>query len=197
MLKKVLIGVVGVIVALILIGFALPREAHVERSTTIKASPEQVWTYVSNFENFNKWSPWAARDPKTKYTYSEEQGVVGAKMSWVSDHPNVGSGSQEVLAVDKPNKVELALDFGQEGKAKASYILKKDGDGTKFTWTFDGDMGGGPIGRWFGLMMDGMLGPDYEEGLAKLKKLAEAGPAGGEKADEKPAAMAKEGTATK
>jgi hypothetical protein len=42
------------------------------------------------------------------------------------------------------------------------------------TWTNEGEMGGNPINRWFGLMMDRMVGPDFEAGLANLKKLAEA-----------------------
>jgi len=36
------------------------------------------------------------------------------------------------------------------------------------------DGGNNPIGRYFGLMFDSMIGGDYETGLAKLKQLAEA-----------------------
>ena len=34
------------------------------------------------------------------------------------------------------------------------------------------------LGRIFGLMMDAMVGPDYEAGLENLKQLAEADVAG-------------------
>ena len=37
------------------------------------------------------------------------------------------------------------------------------------------DLGGNPVNRYFGLIMDKMIGPDFEEGLAKLKEIAEAG----------------------
>ena len=37
-------------------------------------------------------------------------------------------------------------------------------------------MGAGPVGRWFGLMMDRLIGLDYEKGLANLKTLAEGLP---------------------
>ena len=36
-------------------------------------------------------------------------------------------------------------------------------------------MGMNPMGRWMGLMMDGMVGADYDQGLANLKALVEAG----------------------
>ena len=34
---------------------------------------------------------------------------------------------------------------------------------------------GNLIGRYFGLMMEKWLGPDYEKGLENLKRVAEAG----------------------
>jgi hypothetical protein len=38
------------------------------------------------------------------------------------------------------------------------------------------DLGANPLARYFGLWMDGMVGPDFEEGLGRLKALAEAQP---------------------
>jgi hypothetical protein len=33
-----------------------------------------------------------------------------------------------------------------------------------------------PLFRWFGLFIEKMIGPDFEKGLANMKKLAEVGP---------------------
>lgn len=38
------------------------------------------------------------------------------------------------------------------------------------------DLGANPLARYFGLWMDGMVGPDFEEGLGRLKALSEAQP---------------------
>ncbi len=53
--------------------------------------------------------------------------------------------------------------------------LTPDGSGTRVTWTNEGDMGANPVNRYFGLMMDRMVGPDFEAGLKNLKALAERG----------------------
>jgi hypothetical protein len=37
-----------------------------------------------------------------------------------------------------------------------------------------GDQGMNPMKRYFGLIMDKMLGPKFEEGLASLKSVSEA-----------------------
>jgi hypothetical protein len=35
-------------------------------------------------------------------------------------------------------------------------------------------MGASPVYRWLGLFMDRLVGPDFEAGLANLKRLAES-----------------------
>lgn len=51
------------------------------------------------------------------------------------------------------------------GIAKSSVLLVPDGSMTRTTWTLDIDMGASRIGHYFGLMMDRMVGKDYETGM--------------------------------
>jgi carbon monoxide dehydrogenase subunit G len=57
--------------------------------------------------------------------------------------------------------------------AGAYFDLEAEGEGTRVTWTVEMDMGNNPVGRWMGLMMDGMVGKDFDAGLANLKAKAE------------------------
>jgi uncharacterized protein YndB with AHSA1/START domain len=173
MVRKLLIGVVVVVVILAAVGLLLPGQVHVERSVVINAAPAAVFPHVSDLRAFNQWSPWAQRDPNTQYTFSGPPAGVGAKMAWKSENPNVGEGSQEITAVEPDKHVSVALDFGAMGSATASYDLQAEGAGTQVVWAFDETLGLNPIARYFGLMMDGWIGPDYEAGLANLKSLVE------------------------
>jgi len=38
----------------------------------------------------------------------------------------------------------------------------------------EGDLGHSPVNRWFGLFMDKLVGPDFDAGLANLKRLSES-----------------------
>lgn len=172
-LVKILLGLVIVVVLLAVVGFLLPREVHMERSIAVDATPNEVYQEINNFQNFNKWSPWAQIDPNTKYDYSGPASGVGAKMSWTSDHPDVGSGSQEIVESIPNQKVTNVLLFDGFEPSYASLIIEDAGNGSTVTWTFDGDMGNNPIGRYFGLFMEDMLGPQYEEGLSNLKMVVE------------------------
>lgn len=175
-LKTVLLVIVGLVAALAVIGLALPRQAHIARATTIAAKPATVFAYLNGFKNFNAWSPWAALDPKTRYTYEGPLMGVGAKQSWASDDARVGSGNQEITAAVHDQSITIKLMLPDMEPSVVTQTLTPDGEGTKVVWAMDADMGLSPLNRWFGLLLPRFIGPDYEKGLASMKPLIEALP---------------------
>jgi uncharacterized protein YndB with AHSA1/START domain len=166
-----------VVAGAITIGFFLPSQVHVERKTLINAPPEQVFAQISDFNAWNAWSPWAKLDPNAKMTI---QGAgLGQTMTWQSENPKVGNGSQKITQLDSPRQLTTQLDFGEMGVSEASFILEPADHKTLVTWTMDTDMRKGvplikqPINTYFGFLMDSMLGKTYEEGLANLKAVVE------------------------
>jgi uncharacterized protein YndB with AHSA1/START domain len=179
-------------IALIIVGgsFLLPAQAVVTRSIEIAAPPDKVFAIVGDLRRFNEFSPWADLDPNIKYTFEGPESGIGQKMNWTSENPDVGSGSQTITKYEPPNFVETQLDFGIRGKPVASFDLVPSASGTSVTWTFSSNLEGIPA-KWFGLMFDRWIGPDYEKGLFKLKTVAEAPapePAAPEPATSEPAA---------
>jgi hypothetical protein len=170
-----------VIVALIGLGLAvglfLPDSAHVERAITTSASPSTVYAIVSGFKRFNEWSPWYELDPQAKYAYSGPESGVGAKMTWASDKPDVGSGSQEIVSVEPGRAVKTRLEFGGQGPSMATLTITPESGGSRIVWAFDTSFEGNYLGRYMGLMFEKFIGRDYEKGLSKLKTIAEATPA--------------------
>ncbi|MEJ8572149.1 SRPBCC family protein [Microbaculum marinum] len=155
----------------------LPRYVSVSRSVVISAPASAVWPYVSDLRRFNEWSPWAGIDPQgTTYAYEGADSGVGQTMHWSSAHEQVGSGTQEVIAIDPGRSVETRLDFGEMGTAQAGLTLTPNEGATEVTWDFRTDLGVNPVARWFGLMFDRWVGNDYEKGLARLKERVESGP---------------------
>ncbi len=174
---RVLKWILGIVVALAIIvvggAYLLPREVTVARSVEIDAEAEKVFPHVNSLKASQAWSPWLGIDPDIQTMFSGPDEGVGSKLDWVSEHPQVGNGSQEIVESEANARVATALDFGEMGTAKAEFLLAGSGAGTAVTWTLVADMGNNPIGRWMGLMMDGMVGADYEKGLANLKTLVE------------------------
>lgn len=175
-LKNFVLTIVVLAGALYAIGLVLPQAAHVERSIVVNAPATTVFTVLNGFRQFPRWSPWADLDPNAVTTVEGPETGVGAKMSW-SGNAEVGTGSQEILESTPPSSIKLRLTFGDfPGSFLASYTLTPEGAGTRVTWGFDADYGSSVPGRYFGLLSDSMLGPDYEKGLSRLKTFVEGLP---------------------
>lgn len=169
--------VIRLIVALAVIfvggAFLLPKETAVARTVTMNAAPEVIFPYIANLRANQSWSPWLDRDPDIQLAFNDVPEGVGAAMSWQSEHPQVGSGNMIIIEAQDPWRLVTALDFGEMGTATAYFNLVAAEGGTAVTWGFTSDNGNNPMFRWMGLMMDGWVGPDYEQGLNNLKKLVE------------------------
>ncbi|MDW3209461.1 MAG: SRPBCC family protein [Reichenbachiella sp.] len=177
-LKTALLVVVVLLALLAIIGLLIPSEVTLERQTTVNASPQSVYEEISSMKRFNKWSPWFRIDPEgTTYNFSGPDSGVGNKMEWASDHEEVGTGSQEIVEAVEGQKIRSEMYFGGfDDPAYANLTLEETDGGTKVTWTFEGNMGSNPMFKLMGLMMESMLGPTYEEGLANLKERVESKP---------------------
>ena len=172
-IKFLLAFMLLVVLGLVAGSFFLPSTSEVVRSVTINQTPEKVFTVVNNITRFNEWSPWHDLDPDTKYELTGPAQGVGARLAWNSEDKNVGSGSQEIIESVTNEKVVIALDFGQQGTAISEIHTQPQADMTELTWKLISNAEGSIIGKYFNLMLDSMVGPMYEKGLAKLKDICE------------------------
>jgi len=175
--KWAVAAVAALLVVLVAIAFVLPRHATVSRSVEIAAPPSALFAIVGDLRRFNDWSPWFDRDPAAVYTFTGPTDGVGQTLNWKSEDKTVGSGSMAIERLDPDKAVDMAITFAGQGAAKAAMVLEPVAAGTKVTWGFSSDLGFDPVARYFGLMMDGIVGPDYDKGLAKLKAIVEKPPA--------------------
>jgi uncharacterized protein YndB with AHSA1/START domain len=167
------LAVVGAIVlAFVVAGLFLPSRYTVQRSIVINASANKVYNLVVEPRQWTNWSVWSQRDPNMKVTYKGPPFGMGAKWEWVSK--SEGSGSMEFTHVEPDRVVEYALTFPEYNmRSNGNLTLEPAGTATRITWTLSGDVGGNPVKHYLALMMDRMVGPDFEGGLANLKALAE------------------------
>lgn len=170
-------GLIGLFLLVVVGGLILPSAVHVERSILINAPPAAIFPIVSDLSEWSSWSPWAKMDPNMALTI--EGNGVGQTMHWQSEDPMVGTGTQEVTALDELSYVQTHLDFGQQGMADAAFQLTSQDNGTLVAWSLDTDMRAGvprlmkPISTYLRFVLDSAVGQDYEAGLVNLKGLVE------------------------
>ena len=167
------IGVVagGLIALLMFIGLLLPSTGRVKRSVDIDASPATIFALVNDFHRVGEWSPWASTDPNARIDISGPRRGAGARIEWSG--PILGSGSQEIVESTPFERVSSVIDLGDGNSVTTHFELQAGDAATQTTWVFESHFGWNLFARYFGLMLDGIVGPDYEQGLANLKEMAE------------------------
>lgn len=163
------IGIVILVLVVLFLGIAmlLPSEIHVERTLVIPASSEIVFNQINDLRKWDEWSPWHQRDPEMKITYEDFLSGEGASYRWQSE--KVGNGKLTITESEPFKYIETELDFMEQGTAVGYYRFEPVKEGTQVTWGFKTDLGDGLIDKYVGLMMDSMLGSDFEKGLQNLK----------------------------
>jgi uncharacterized protein YndB with AHSA1/START domain len=173
MFKIILIILFLLVAAVLIFAATKPDSFRIERSRTIKASPEAVRALLVDFKQWAAWSPWEEKDPGMQRNYSGVASGVGAVYGW-EGNKNVGKGRMEILDV-QPQKVTIKLDFLApfEAHNTAEFTLQPEGDSTKLTWAMFGPATYLSKVMTTLMSMDKMVGPDFEAGLTKLKAAAE------------------------
>ena len=171
-LKKILIGIGALIVALLIIGMFLPKQYTVERSIIIDAQPEDIYADVVNLREWKNWGVWFKRDPNMVVSYSGPDRAIGMRSSWKSE--TEGDGEMEITQLEHNKKVVYRLYFPEFDMGSTGvFEFVSSPEGTMVTWRDEGEVGNNPIDRYFVLMMDSFIGPDFEMGLENLKTIIE------------------------
>lgn len=172
LVSKVLILLAAFAVILVGVGFLLPDRYVVERAVIIEAAPSRVQAHVADFEKWMTWHPWARRDDEATFAHHGPPGL-GQTFSW--DGPDLGKGRIEMTGV-APERVDIALTFRAGGpRPTGALTFVESGGATRVTWRVEGDTTFRPLGNYLGLLMDGIIGPDLEAGLAGLKRAVTEG----------------------
>jgi Polyketide cyclase / dehydrase and lipid transport len=174
MIKTIAIVIAALVGALLIYATTKPDSFRVERITTIKAPPENIFPFINDFHQWPAWSPWEKIDPNSKRTFGGAAAGVGAVYEW-NGNKEVGQGRMEIIESLPSSKMVMKIDFIQpfEGHNMVEFILSKEGDSTRVTQAMYGPS---PfISKVMSLFfsVDKMVGTKYEEGLATLKAINE------------------------
>lgn len=141
----------------------------VERSITINASAQEVYTAINDFNKWIKWSPWLIMDPEAQVDIAED----GNSYSWKG--MRVGEGNMKIRSEKKDEQITFDLNFLKPWKSVSSthFVLSEANGNTEVTWSMNSSL---PFFLfWMKKMMSAYVGADYERGLEMLKVFVEEG----------------------
>src|SRR5215469_7568407 len=175
MLRKVLIALAALVIILMGIIYTRASSFRVERATRIDAPPDVVFALVNDLHAWDRWSPWAHIDPSMKVSYGGPPSGTGATYTWTGND-KVGEGGLRIIESKPPQDVALRLEFIKPMASvnRTEFTFKPDGTGTKVDWVMTGPLDFMGKGMDLFVGMDKIIGPDFEKGLASMRREAEA-----------------------
>ena len=171
-LKKLLVVVGAVILLSVVTSFFIPNNYSVERKVNIDAQPSEIYPYVVDLREWQKWGVWFKRDPNMKLDYSGPDRAIGMRSEWKSE--TEGNGEMEITQLEHNKRVLYRLYFPEFDMGSSGVVeIESTDNGSTVIWRDEGSVDNNPINKLFVLMMDSMIGPDFEMGLENLKVLVE------------------------
>lgn len=169
----VLAVVALVIVAVLLLAAMKPNMFEITRSTNIDRAADRVFPLINDLRAQTTWSPFE-KDPNIKRVHSGAAQGQGAVYEWDGNR-EVGAGRIAIVG-STPSRITMDLQMLRPFACRnvVEYTLEPNGRGTVVTWAMRGAR---PflfkvVSLFFDC--DKMVARQFDEGLAKLKALAEA-----------------------
>jgi hypothetical protein len=175
-LKYISLGLAVVVALALITGLFLPKDYAVSRTVTIERSNTDVFEYARMTRNQEDYSVWWKMDPNQVNTYTGEDGTVGFVAAWTSELDSVGSGEEEIIALEEGKRIGFALRFKEPFESQASsemLFASTDSTTTQLTWNFNGNMAYPFNVMQLFMSMEDMLGSDIQEGLNNMKAILE------------------------
>lgn len=172
LVKNLIITVVILFLLAVSVGLLLPKEYKVKRSIVIQAPVEEVYDNVVDLKAWQQWGVWFTRDPSMEVAFSGPDRAIGMQSQWESE--TQGDGEMKITELEHAKRIEYRLYFpDMDVESKGAFTFSEKADGTHVTWVDSGDVGESPLNRYFVLIVDDMIGPDFETGLENLKTVTE------------------------
>ncbi|WP_299821784.1 SRPBCC family protein [uncultured Pontibacter sp.] len=174
LLKNVFLALVLLAIALFAAAYQMPLQLEVEQSIVLPAKPEQVYKYLENPMQWEKWSALnTAADPTMIRMYGGPLAGAGARMQWSGD--KVGTG--EVVFTESINPQVLSytqtdsyLDTVSEGSIS---LEPATGGNTLIRWKHAAPVKDEPVARLMGYWKKYKKQAELDGGLIRLKSLFE------------------------
>jgi hypothetical protein len=162
----------GLVTGTLVVAAVLPSQYRVSRSIVIATDPATMTSRLADLSVRESWVPWKQQEPNALFVAAGQPGTPGSTFTWKGTQ--IGEGTVTLVRVTGSREVETRVEFRKPMAmvARDRFLLTPDGAGTRVEWRNEGTLAY-PVGRLFGLVIDKVVGSDYEKGLASLKLLTE------------------------
>lgn len=166
-IKIFLVLLIVIVLLLFSLSALLPSKVSVARSVTINAPISSVHEKISNLSEWPKWNSYFIDSSKTVYTQ-----LPGKKGFLLED--KAGRKMEFELSSVTPDTIHISLKITGKHSSDYEFVLRSiDNRRTFLIFIVNTTVGKYPWEKIQGLMLDKLMGPQYETSLERLRKYSE------------------------
>lgn len=171
MIKKILLALGILLLIGAIVPSILPVHFSMSRSIEIQEPVSTVFAKLTSLNDYLKWNPFQEGDPTHASNVTGDG--VGSYLTWKGE--KTGEGKMTIANIELDKKITIKMEFYKPmpGEGTVEWITNAKSDSTtELVWTFEQDLS--YFNRYFGLVMDSMMGKHFEKGLSTFKALVES-----------------------
>jgi uncharacterized protein YndB with AHSA1/START domain len=151
--------------------FLLPEACQVYRAVVVDATPEQVFPYLNNPTEWEKWNAWNEEyDPTMIRLYGGPMAGKGAYQQWNGD--KVGHVQMHFTESVPPSQLYYRQQTkGETHETIGIFSLEKVPDGTRVVWQQRTELDDTALARYIGFLKKLRIEEEAEQSLLALKTL--------------------------
>ena len=170
-LKLIGIGFGLAALVVVIVALLLPGDYTFSREVVVQAPPQRIHELTGDLGQWSRWAPWLRTDPSLVTRVDTLAAGLSGHLSWQS---STGSGEVTITSCRPDSGLAFDLALNRHDRPSSCNLrYLPAGGGTLVVWRVQGNSGGNPLARYFNLLAGPLLGPTLEEGLARIKILAE------------------------
>jgi len=169
-LLKILIKcVLLLLLVLVLIGLILPQSYSVNKTIEINANIEVVKPLVTDFSQWQKWSPWEKVDSSIRFTLGEPSSGLGAHQSWKGKW---GYGEMIITSISQ-NKVSFNILLNAEHIIRGTFNFSEQNGIVTLICNIEGQTTAPLISGYTAILSEYVLRNTVSLGLNNLQTVAQ------------------------
>jgi len=170
LIKVFLTGLIGLFIIITLLSLLLPSEIKVSRAVVINASHDKIVSQLNDLKNWKNWEPMFASDSVAIH-FSEPSNVINsvADITYKEKQAHVTINSMDSSSVKFLLQAKGENDIANE----ISVTTLDNNKGQLVEWKALTKLHWYPWDKLYGIFIDRLTGPGYEDALDHLKSFVE------------------------
>lgn len=168
-LKILIKCVLLLLLVLAMVGLILPQSYSVNKTIEINANLKVIKPLITDFSQWQKWSPWEKVDPSIRFTLGEPSSGLGAHQSWKGKW---GYGEMIITSVSQ-NKVSFNILLNAEHIIRGTFNLSEQNGIVTLICNIKGQTTAPLISGYTAILSEYVLSNTVSLGLNNLQTVAQ------------------------